>query len=129
MGRPHAYAAVSSGDDSVCSMPCHDGGRTHCAPTRSIGTNLPPAQSPRDRDGELPLLILRSWVQSITTMNCLTDEVALTDTLELLPADIAWDRYLLDSGRYNWLWFLCCLGIVMNNLLQSYGIDGHSLLG
>ena len=39
------------------------------------------------------------------------------------------DRYLLDSGRYNWLWFLCCLGIVMNNLLQSYGIDGHSLLG
>jgi len=42
---------------------------------------------------------------------------------------ITGDRYLLDSGRYNWLWFLCCLGIVMNNLLQSYGIDGHSLLG
>src|SRR5476651_336582 len=73
-------AAVSSGDDSVCSTPCHDDGRTHCAPTRSIGTNLPPAQSPRDRDDELPLLILRSWIQSITTMSCLTDEVALTDT-------------------------------------------------
>jgi hypothetical protein len=72
-------------------MPCHDDGRTHCAPTRSLGTNLPPAQSPRDRDDELPLLTLRSWLQSITTINCLTDAVALTDTVDpgffLLPTD------------------------------------------
>src|ERR1017187_2125539 len=36
--------------------------------------------------------------------------------------------YLLDSGRPNRLWFLCCLRIGMNNLIQGYGIDCDGLL-
>jgi hypothetical protein len=79
-------------------MPCHDDGRTHCAPTRSLGTNLPPAQSPRDRDDELPLLTLHSWLQSITTINCLTDAVALTDTVDL-SRESARHRELSGSQR------------------------------
>jgi hypothetical protein len=53
-------STVSADDGSVCSMPSHDGGRTRYAPNRSLGTNLPTAQSPRDPDDELPLQVLHS---------------------------------------------------------------------
>ena len=51
---------ASANDGSACSMPSRDGGRTRYVPNRSLGTNLPPAQSPRDHDDELQLQPLRS---------------------------------------------------------------------
>src|SRR5258708_3830572 len=61
-----AASHVSSGDGSACSKPCHEGGRTHYAPSHSLGINLPTAQSPPGHDDEQRLQTLRSLQESIT---------------------------------------------------------------